>query len=118
MVATQDSLTVRYLPPSDFPDSPTSNRIAIRIGCIPDVHLGHDFLQDGTASLPGLDLRISGNVVENSKRTISFSLKQKLHGAFYYEIVYTFPPSLRDSDVPTLVISVKKTDPPASRYLM
>lgn len=118
MVATSDSLTIRYLKPTDFIDSPTSDRIAIRIGCLPDMQLGHDFLKDGTASLPGLDIHLTGNVVESCQPIITFSLKQKLHGAFFYEVVYQFPSSLREKGDPTLVIGVRKTEPPVSKFIM
>ena len=63
-------------------------------------------------SLPGLNVRLSGNVVEKGERSVKFSAATRLHGAYYYDLTYTFPQSLREGGDPTLLISVKKTEPP------
>lgn len=116
-MASPESLSIRYEKPVDFPGSPQANEISLRVGCLPFVQLDQGFLADGKASLPGLDIHLTGSIVEQGVRSVAFSKATKLHGAFFYEVKYKFPESLREAGQPELVIGVKKTTPPAHALL-
>ena len=81
------------------------------------LHIGAlSFLQlDGTSfasdkeSLPGLDIRFSGNVVEKGKRTLKFGTETRTHGAYHYVLEYSWE---GDIGIPELFIGFTKTTPP------
>jgi hypothetical protein len=110
MIASDKSLDIRYTKPKDFPNTPRANVIRLRVGCMPFLQLDLDSLNDNTLSLPGLDIRLTSNVAKPGAAKILFSKANKLYGAFYYEVVYTFEDDLEE---PHLCIEYTKTEPPA-----
>ncbi len=115
MVASEGALSVIYKNPIDFPNSPQSKKISLRIGCLPDMTLSKDLFSDGKASLPGLDVSLSGSFL-SGHRAVTFSLRNKLHGASYYEVTF----DLGNSSIaePGLVIAFQKTPPPIYKYIL
>lgn len=113
MVATSNSLTIVYKRPIDFPDGPKGDKVSLRIGCLPFLQLDGQSFAEGQQSLPGLDVLLSGSIVEHGTRSLTFSKPQKIHGAYYYDLSYSFPSELRGRCDPTLVISFEKTTPPS-----
>jgi len=80
------------------------------------MQLGHDFLAKGRASLPGLDIEATGNIANSATRSVTFALSQKIHGALYYEVTYSFPKESQEAEELELVLSLKKTVPPRQPY--
>ncbi|RSH80873.1 hypothetical protein EHS25_007042 [Saitozyma podzolica] len=113
MVATSNSLTIVYKRPIDFPDGPRGDKVSLRIGCLPFLQLDGQSFAENRQSLPGLDVSLSGSIVDHGTRSLTFSKAQKIHGAYYYDLSYSFASELRGRCDPTLVISVKKTTPPS-----
>lgn len=112
ITATPSSLAVTCKKPVDFPDSPQANQITLHIGCLPFMQLDQRTFDDHAASLPGLDVRLSGNVVERGIQSFSFTKDTNNHGAAFYKLIYAFPASLRNEEDPALVINFVKTKPP------
>jgi hypothetical protein len=67
---------------------------------------------NNTARLPGLDIRLSGNVVDSGRRSFTFAKDQKLHGSWYYRLTYDFDGVDLNDEEPELRIEVETTDPP------
>lgn len=74
--------------------------------------------QGSKQSLPGLDITLSGNVAEEAKRTLTFDKTHKLHGAWYYRLVFDFPALREKGEVPELVLGLTQTEPPVSPFRM
>ncbi|KAK8869446.1 hypothetical protein IAR55_000010 [Kwoniella newhampshirensis] len=112
IVASSSNLTIRYVPSSDWPNGIVSNSIQLSISSLPDFQLNKGAFADGTASLPGLDVALSGNVVEQGNMSISFT-GDGINSFQYYNLTYTIPsPLLEGEDVPELVVGFTKTNPP------
>lgn len=85
----------------------------LSISSIPDFQLGPDAFSNGQASLPGLDVVLSGNVVEQGNRSLTYT-GAMINSFYYYNLTYTIPSDLMDGgDVPELVITFTKTSPPS-----
>lgn len=112
IVATSQNLTIRYVPSQDFTNtSISSNVVQLNILSQPDFQLGKSAFANNLASLPGLDLTLSGNIVSQGNRSISYGAT--INNVYYYNLTYTFPASLRNGGgVPEMVVSWKKTTPP------
>lgn len=76
------------------------------------MQLDKNTFSDHKASLPGLEIELRGNVVEQGAQTFGFKASNKLHGAFYYELRYTFSDQLAEQAVPEFVVDFRKTAPP------
>jgi hypothetical protein len=111
ITATADALTVKLPKPTDFPNSPSADRVTLHIGALPFMQLNKRSFEGHRASLPGLDVRLSGNIVEQGTQTLEFNKDTTMHGAPYYRLSYAFPASLREEE-PTLVVGVTRTKPP------
>jgi len=109
MVASAESLVVKYPKPVDFANSPSSNVLRLHIGSLPFLQLDGKSFDSDHESLPGLDIQFSGNVVERGQRTLKFGTETRPHGAYHYVLEYTWE---GDIGVPELVIGFKKTTPP------
>jgi hypothetical protein len=110
-VATQNNLSISYPPSQDFSNGTLSNMIQLSISSIPDFQLSNSSFT-GKTSLPGLDVTLSGNVVDQGKKSLSFTGAQ-INGFYVYNLTHSFDSSLRDNgEVPTLVVEFEKTTPP------
>lgn len=112
IIASSNSLAVKYKTPFDFPDSPQATRITLHIGCLPFMQLDQTAFASNAASLPGLDVRLSGNVVEKGTQEFTFDKHHFNHGSAFYKLSYAFPANLREAEEPTLVVNFTKTKPP------
>lgn len=114
ITATPTSLSVAYKKPVDYEPStsPQAGRITLHIGCLPFMQLDKTTFANHATSLPGLDVHISGNVVEHGKQVFEFTKDTNMHGAPFYRLSYEFPSSLRQTEDPTLVVNFVKTKAP------
>lgn len=85
--------------------------MTLHIGALPFRQLDATSFEGHKARLPGLDVRLSGSVVEEGSQVLDFNKDTHLHGAPFYRLSYTFPSSLRETE-PTLVVGFAKTKPP------
>lgn len=105
-MATSKDITITYPPSKAFPDTATtSNIMSILISGIFGVNLKQDFLANGTDTLPGLKLTLSGNVI-NGTRSLVYG-QAKLNDYNYYNLTYVIPDDLGE-EVPTLVLGFEK----------
>jgi hypothetical protein len=117
IIATSSNLTIRYPPSLDYPNITTSNSLQLSIASQPDFQLAKTAFSNHTASLPGLEVTLSGNVVEQGNRSLAYGAT--INDLYYYNLTYTFPGSLRSAGtVPQLVISWKKTAPPSYNLIL
>ena len=118
--ATESALTITYPHPTDFAKAAhnSSSQIILHIGCLPFMQLDGTSFQGSKQSLPGLDITLSGNVAEEAKRTLTFDKTHKLHGAWYYRLVFDFPALREKGEVPELVLGLTQTEPPVSPFRM
>jgi hypothetical protein len=117
IIATSSNLTIRYPPSLDYPNITTSNSLQLSIASQPDFQLGKTAFSNHTASLPGLDVTLSGNVVEQGNRSLTYGAT--INDLYYYNLTYTFPGNLQSgAAVPELVISWKKTAPPSYNLIL
>jgi hypothetical protein len=68
------------------------------IGGIFGMDLKGDFLENGTANLPGLDITVSGNAVSEGDRTFTFS-GDMINGFVYYNLTYVFLADVDDAEI-------------------
>ena len=114
IAAHKESLRIRYPPSKDFPGGEISNMVQLHISSIPGLQLGLDAFEGGEAVLPGLTIKVTGNVVEQGKRELSFG--HAVHGFPYYRLRYSFQDSMRESgQIPELMVTWKKTRVPTSK---
>ncbi|WVQ84278.1 hypothetical protein IAT38_006430 [Cryptococcus sp. DSM 104549] len=112
IIASSSNLTIRYPPSTSWPISTTSNLFELSISTFPNYQLNNGSFVDGRASLPGLDVGISGNVFNGGKMTLEFDGSQ-INGFYYYNLTYAVPEELLAGDeVLELVVSFTKTSPP------
>jgi hypothetical protein len=109
MVASPESLTITYPKPIDFASSPSSKQVRLHIGALPFLQLNTKSFDSNSESLPGLDLQLSGNIVERGQRSLRFGSETRTHGVYHYVLQYDWQ---GDIGVPELVISFKKQTPP------
>lgn len=62
--------------------------------------------------MPGLDIELTGNIVDTGHKTLEFSQSTKRWDSWYYRLKYTFPDAVGADIVPELVISLRKVTPP------
>jgi hypothetical protein len=74
-------------------------------GGLPHLSLQADFLANGTGTLPGLKLAVSGNVVSAGVRTLVYGAST-INDLPYYNLTYSF--GGLDSGVPEIEIVVEK----------
>jgi len=79
-----------YPKPVDFVNSPSSNVMRLHIGALSFLQLDGTSFASDKESLPGLDIRFSGNVVEKGKRTLKFGTETRTHGAYHYVLEYSW----------------------------
>ncbi|KAG5651479.1 hypothetical protein H0H81_008510 [Sphagnurus paluster] len=105
--ATSSALSIAYPPSRAFPELATgkSNVMTFLISGFRRVSLGADFLANGTGTLPGLQLRVSGNVAEKGKRLFEYGVGN-LNNLAYYNLTYVVPDGLEG--VPEIVFEFKK----------
>ncbi|KAK7026850.1 hypothetical protein VNI00_015392 [Paramarasmius palmivorus] len=105
-IATENNLTISYPPSKAFPssDGPSSNTMTFLFSGHNFVTLPADFLANGTGELPGLSLRVSGNVL-NGTRTFQYG-SGTINDLRYYDLTYTIPSDLEE--VPTITFSFRK----------
>ncbi|KAF8063496.1 hypothetical protein FPV67DRAFT_1701190 [Lyophyllum atratum] len=106
-IATSKNLTISYPPSRAFPDleTGTSKVMTFLISGFRHVSLGADFLENGTAVLPGLRLSLSGNVVVHGTRLFEYGLGT-LNDLMYYNLTYTIPDTLEGA--PQVVLAFEK----------
>lgn len=115
VVPTESSLTIAYRRSSHFSGSELPTKISLHIGYIPFHQLTTASFSSNRESLPGLDVELTGNVVESGRRSLTFDKSHSLHGARYYRLTYEFGPELYETeDGPTLYLGFKKTKPPVN----
>ena len=108
VVVDKDGLTISY-PESQFFNEPKSDRMVLHFGALPFFSLNTKSFADGKVSFPGLDVELSGNVMDEGRLVVDFSKRNKLHGAWFYRVTIEFPKTLQ---TPTLRVAVKKTAAP------
>ncbi|ORY25543.1 hypothetical protein BCR39DRAFT_543951 [Naematelia encephala] len=120
IVASSDSLTISYPKSLDFPSSAIeSNEMELHISALPFLQLDGDSFGSDSHSLPGLDVELSGNVVQQGSRTLEFNHDTQCWGRWFYRLKYTFPDSLRENgSVPTMIVHWKRTTPPVYPFQM
>ncbi|KAJ7090849.1 hypothetical protein B0H15DRAFT_837082 [Mycena belliarum] len=105
-VASRTNLTIAYPPSRAFPGTAPTSRVMTFLFCgAPHVSLPADFLANGTGVLPGLRLRVSGNVVEKGTRSLRYGAGS-INNLPYYNLTYALPDL--GGEVPEIVIEVKK----------
>ncbi|WWD16288.1 hypothetical protein CI109_100714 [Kwoniella shandongensis] len=113
IVASSTNLTIRYVPTVDWPNSTVSNAIQLSISSLPNFQLNKGAFANGQASLPGLDVSLSGNVVDQGTFSLTFT-GDAINSFEYYNLTYSFPSSLSQGNyVPELVVGFTKTTPPS-----
>lgn len=80
------------------------------------MQLDQSFLAEGKASLPGLDVKASGSIASSATRSVTFALSQKIHGALFYEVIYTFSKELQEAEEVDFVLDITKTVPLEQPY--
>ena len=112
MVATPSNLTIRYVPSQDFANATTSTSMTVVISPIPDHQFGTGSFNnsDHSESLPGLDVSLSGNVIDQGSLNLAYT-GDAINGFNYYNLTVEFAGALGD-EVPELVLGFKKTTPP------
>ncbi|KAJ7205294.1 hypothetical protein GGX14DRAFT_645299 [Mycena pura] len=85
-----------------------TSQMTFRFGGFPRVTLGADFLADADATLPGLRLRVSGNVVRRVARALVFGASA-VNGLAYYNLTYAWTAADQGGEVPQIVLEVEKT---------
>ncbi|KAJ7348179.1 hypothetical protein DFH08DRAFT_158109 [Mycena albidolilacea] len=108
--ASRTGLTIAYPPSTAFASNttvaaPTSNVMTFLFGGFPHLSLPADFLANGTGTLPGLQLAVSGNVLSAGVRTLVYGAST-INDLPYYNLTYSFGDL--DSGVPQIEIVVEK----------
>jgi hypothetical protein len=88
-----------------------SNQIQLSISSLPDFQLDKGAFKDNSETLPGLEVDISGNVVDSGNKTLTYT-NADINGFVYYNLTYTFDPAEMQEDTPELIVSFTKTTPP------
>ena len=108
-VASRAGLAISYPPSRAFPGQTnvTSTQMTFLFGGFPHVTLGA-FMADADATLPGLRLLVSGNVVRRGARALVYGASA-VNGLAYYNLTYAWTAADLGGEVPQIVLEVEKT---------
>lgn len=109
IIATESSLSVSF-PPSST--GLVTSKLVLHISCLPFLQLNKRSWQGEEEELPGLTVRLDGNIAVKATRTLRFDNTTINHMARYYELVFDFEGMMSEEEVPTLVVGLTKTAPP------
>jgi hypothetical protein len=103
--ASRTGLTIAYPPSTAFNTTLTSGVMTFLFGGFPHLSLPADFLANGTGTLPGLRLALSGNVVSDGTRSLVYGVGT-INDLLYYNLTYAFGDL--GGEVPRIMIAVEK----------
>ncbi|KAJ7588100.1 hypothetical protein C8J56DRAFT_860795 [Mycena floridula] len=104
-VASSTNIILSYPPSRAFPgDGIESDVMTFLIGGINGLSLDEELLANGTATLPGIQLKISGNVV-NGSRSVTYGTGT-INDLAYYNVTYVIPDGL--TETPRIVVGFVK----------
>ena len=89
----------------------------LSISALPDFQLSPFSFENGQASLPGLDVMLSGNVVERGNRTLTFT-GDDINGFLYYNLTYSWEGTSLSGEIPELVVGITKTASPSYQLIV
>ncbi|KAF9468734.1 hypothetical protein BDZ94DRAFT_1209084 [Collybia nuda] len=106
-VATADNLTISYPKSRAFPNLSSiadSSVMTFFISGFKHVTLDTGFLANGSGTLPGLELSVSGNVPRQGVRSFIYGAGS-INDLLYYNLTFAFPDSF---PTPEIIISFRK----------
>ncbi|KAJ6527180.1 hypothetical protein B0H19DRAFT_1196617 [Mycena capillaripes] len=103
--ASRTGLTIAYPASKAFNSTLTSGVMTFLFGGFPHVTLPVDFLVNGSGTLPGLRLALSGNVVTGGTRSLVYGAGS-INDLSYYNLTYAFGDL--GGTVPEILIEVEK----------
>ncbi|KAJ7676870.1 hypothetical protein DFH06DRAFT_1169211 [Mycena polygramma] len=103
--ASQKGITIANPASTAFNSTLTSNVMTFLFGGLPHLSLSADFLANGSGTLPGLRLTVSGNVVRDGIRSLVYGAGT-INDLPYYNLTYAFGDT--GGAVPQIVIEVEK----------